>query len=75
MLDDALEEAQTLAMRLTGPDRGMASVRVYFDPYAAHWLAEASYSDNSRIVSTGSDSPTDEVWELSDLLKEEKRWV
>jgi len=67
MLETLLHEARSLA---SSYHQGMASVGVRWNPYEAKWEAEASWSDNTRVVSTPSDSTVDTIMELIDLLKE-----
>jgi len=72
MLETLLHEARSLANNHSAHSdtKGMASVGVRWNPYEAKWEAEASWSDNTRVVSTPSDSTVDVILELIDLLKE-----
>lgn len=71
-MDKFYEEALSLAQSAGCLDErgGMASVRVSWHPYDSNWEAEANWSSGERIL-TGSDSPTDAILKLIDLLKEE----
>lgn len=75
MSDKFFEDAQTLASRLSGSsavkEGGMASVSVVFDPYESKWFAKADWSSNVAFNTSGSESPTDAILELIDILKEE----
>ena len=75
MSDQFYEDAQNLASSLSGSsavkEGGMASVMVFFDPYEAKWFGQANWSSNVAFNTSGSESSTDAILELIDILKEE----
>jgi hypothetical protein len=74
-MDQFFEDAQTLASRLSGSslvkEGGMASVGVTFDPYEAKWFGKADWSNNVAFNTMGSETPTDAILELIDILQGE----
>ncbi len=67
-LSELLEEARGLAFGYPG-NAGLASVKLEWHPYESGWVAEASWSDNTRIRTvTVADRPEAAVVRLINLL-------
>lgn len=68
-LESLLHDARFAALDWSGERGGMASVKVEWNPYEAGWVAEANWSDNSRVSTEVCEAATDAVAELIDLLR------
>ena len=67
-LDELLDMAVEAASARSHSGRGMAAVALRWFPYDCKWVAEASWSNNTRVLSTPWDDKLNPLLELIDIL-------
>ncbi len=73
-MDRLFEKALRLVRDLSSYEDlgGMASITVCFDPYKSRWEAFADWSGDKRLTADPSESVTDAIVCLIDVLRDEK---
>ncbi len=73
-MDRLFDKALKLARDLSSWEdtEGMASIHVHFDPYKGRWEAFADWSSGKKITADPSESVTDAIVCLIDVLRDER---